>query len=217
MAARRVDLFMVGAPCLGASGPTAGPVTKHRPRISEGPRLTLGILSDFGSFLRERPVLAPCGSGVRGAGACPIALEDHLVQVAPVPVLAPFERLDQGVPAGVEVRGGMPAGRAVATTDVPAGRATAQVEPPATRGEAFDAAVTTRRRRGDGFQVPADVRQGCLLSCGWTALVPPSQVPGPMHRGAAQPLGEEARGAARAGPPRLPSARTGGWGKGSPR
>src|SRR5690349_24508151 len=77
-------------------------------------------------------------SGPAGEGsACVISrfrgarrvIDDRLVHVAPLPVLAGLERPDDGVPRLREVRRRVLVRRAVAATDVPARLAHPQVEP----------------------------------------------------------------------------------------
>ena len=73
------------------------------------------------------------------------SLEEDLVHVAPAPVLIRLERLDDGVPGGVEVGGGVPVLRVVAAADVPADLAQAQVHPLVAYPQAVLAAVGARR------------------------------------------------------------------------
>ena len=61
----------------------------------------------------------------------PVDLEGEFVDVAPPPLLARLERLDQRMPGLVEVRGGVPVGRAVTAPHVAADHAQAEVDPPA--------------------------------------------------------------------------------------
>src|SRR3954464_4630745 len=71
-------------------------------------------------------------------------LEGHVVLITPPPVLPRLVRLHDRVAGGVEVGGGVLAGRRVAAADVPARHADPQVYPAAAGGEALDAAGAGR-------------------------------------------------------------------------
>ena len=81
------------------------------------------------------------------------ASSNDLVDVAPVPVLAGFERLDERVSGLVEVSRGVLPGRLVTAADVTALRAPAEVNPPPAREKAFDAAVAAGLDVGNEVQM----------------------------------------------------------------
>src|SRR4051794_8814714 len=56
-------------------------------------------------------------------------LDVDLIHIAPAPVFARLERLDDRMASGVEVLGGVLVLRGVAAADVPANQALAQVDP----------------------------------------------------------------------------------------
>src|SRR5271168_4873132 len=85
--------------------------------------------------------------------------ESHLVDIAPVPLLARLERLDEGVTGGVEMGGGVMTGRTVAAANVAAAGTAPQVDPATTGGQAFDAAVTTDLGGSNRFEVRTGVGQ----------------------------------------------------------
>src|SRR5262249_53140961 len=85
----------------------------------------------------------------------PLDLEHEVVDVAPEPRLARFERAHDRVGRRVEVLGGVAVRRAVAAADVAARLAHAQVDPPPTDREAVLATVGVRRDRLDGVEVRA--------------------------------------------------------------
>jgi hypothetical protein len=58
-----------------------------------------------------------------------LELENDIVQVAVVPILARLEGADEGVAVAAEVGGGVSTGRTVATSDVGTGLTDAQVDP----------------------------------------------------------------------------------------
>jgi hypothetical protein len=75
-----------------------------------------------------------------------LELEDNVVEVAVVPVLARFEGADQGVAVAAEMGGGVSAGRVVATSDVGTGLTDPQVNPVVTAsGQAVLATCGGRR------------------------------------------------------------------------
>src|SRR5262245_34078196 len=88
-------------------------------------------------------------SRVGGAGRRTLDLEADDVHVAPVPLLARLERLDERVGGGVEMGGGVLVRRAVAAADVAALGAAPQVDPAGAHGEALHASVAARRHVGD--------------------------------------------------------------------
>jgi hypothetical protein len=72
--------------------------------------------------------------------------EEDLIDIAPDPVLARFEGLDDGVVGGMKVLGGVLVFRRVAAADVAADKAEAEVDPAVARLEAI---LATVRARGD--------------------------------------------------------------------
>src|SRR5690606_17110566 len=97
-------------------------------------------------------------AGASAVGRAPgvaLDLEHHLVEVAPEPVLARLEALDEGVAGGVVMGGGVAAGRAVAAPDVAARGAAPEVDPAAATGEALSTAVAARRCIPYGVEVRA--------------------------------------------------------------
>lgn len=80
------------------------------------------------------------GRAVFGA----IEFERDLVAVAPEPILARFERLDQVVLRRMEVSRRMAIRRAVAAPDVPAGGAPPKMDPPPADLEAIRAPIIGR-------------------------------------------------------------------------
>jgi len=58
-----------------------------------------------------------------------LQVERHLIEVAIPPILPRLVRPDERMVRGLEVRGGVPTRRVVATTDVPADLAEPQVHP----------------------------------------------------------------------------------------
>jgi hypothetical protein len=73
--------------------------------------------------------------------------ERGLIQVAPAPLLARFERSDQWISAFSCVLGGVTIGRIVAATDVTAAQADPEVQPLAAGAKAILATVDRRRER----------------------------------------------------------------------
>ena len=73
------------------------------------------------------------------------ALDQHVVHVAPAPVLPRLERLDYRVPACVEVLGSVLIWRCVATAYVPAGETLSQMNPRSAHPQALLAALGGRR------------------------------------------------------------------------
>src|SRR6202171_5472382 len=71
-------------------------------------------------------------------------LEHQVIGIAVQPILAWLEGLDDRVPGGVVVFGGVASGRLVAASDMSAGHAEAQVEPSLADGQAFLATVAGR-------------------------------------------------------------------------
>src|SRR5262252_3723871 len=89
--------------------------------------------------------------GVRGASLdAPVpGVQGELVDVAPAPVLARLERLDDRVVRGVEVLSNMLVLRVVAAADVAADHAQAQMHPSVADLEAVLAAVRAWRHRAN--------------------------------------------------------------------
>jgi hypothetical protein len=73
------------------------------------------------------------------------ALDQHVVHVAPAPVLPRLEGLDYRVPGGVEVFGSVLIWRCVATAYVPAGETLSQMNPRSAHPQALLAALGGRR------------------------------------------------------------------------
>src|SRR6204780_5713188 len=91
---------------------------------------------------------APWRSGVSGGSS-----DEGFVDIAPAPVLARLERLDDRVTVREGVGPGMTERRRVAAAHVPAGQAQAQVHPRGPQHEAFLAAARgLRRHRADQAQ-----------------------------------------------------------------
>src|SRR5690348_2731128 len=94
-----------------------------------------------------------------------LSLEVHLVHVAPAPVLARLERLDDRVTGRVEVFGGMPVLRVIAAADVAADQTFAQMDPAVAHLQALLAAVATRGHVANFVQVRA-IRCHAILLAG---------------------------------------------------
>ena len=75
---------------------------------------------------------------------CPPALHEDLIDIAPAPILAWFERLDDRMIGGVEVLGGVLVLRGIAATNVATDQADAQMHPAVAQFQAF---FTPRRTR----------------------------------------------------------------------
>src|SRR4051812_14183086 len=84
-------------------------------------------------------------------------VEHHLVNIAPAPAFGRIISLDNGMPATVEMSGGMLAARLVAAADMAATAADPQVKPFPTQLEAFLAAFAAGRDRLDRAQMAADI------------------------------------------------------------
>ena len=82
-------------------------------------------------------------------------IEGRFVDVAPAPALRRIVALDDRMPGGVEVGGGVPAGRLVAAADMAAGAADPQMQPLASALQALLAAERTRRDVLDAGDVAA--------------------------------------------------------------
>jgi hypothetical protein len=67
--------------------------------------------------------------------------EEQLIDIAPAPVLATLEGLDNGIVGGVEVLRRVFVGRVVTATNVTTAKAQTQVHPPAASAEALLATV----------------------------------------------------------------------------
>src|SRR5581483_4319084 len=83
-------------------------------------------------------------SVVQPAEGIVVDLEREIVDVAPPPLLAGLVGAHQRMRGGVEVRGGVLAGRVVAAADVAALQAETEVQPATAAGQAFHAAVAAR-------------------------------------------------------------------------
>jgi hypothetical protein len=70
-----------------------------------------------------------------------VSLDQHLVYIAPAPVLPRLERADYRVAACVEVLGSVFIGRCVATAYVPASQALSQMHPRIAHSQALLAAL----------------------------------------------------------------------------
>jgi hypothetical protein len=86
-----------------------------------------------------------------------VDVEGELVDVAPPPRLPRFEGLHQRVRGLIEVRGGMPTGRAVATADVAADHAHPEMNPPTSQLETVLAAIGRRADLSDLIEVVAEL------------------------------------------------------------
>src|SRR4029450_12430048 len=84
-----------------------------------------------------------------------VALEVHLVDVAPPPVLAPLQGLDDGVLGRLEVLGGVLVGARVTAADVATRQAQAEMNPSATRLQTLLAALGVRANRLEAVDVCA--------------------------------------------------------------
>src|SRR4051794_40876223 len=82
-------------------------------------------------------------------------VERHLVDVAPAPALGRVVAFDDRMPGGVEVRGRMLVGRAVAAAHVAAGAADAQVHPPGAGLQAILASLGAGRHGPHRIEVGA--------------------------------------------------------------
>src|SRR5437016_5029852 len=82
-------------------------------------------------------------------------LHGLLYSKAPVPVLAWFEALDDGMPGLRGVSAGVLRRRRVAASDMPALRAAPQVKPPTALRQTLNAAGSTGRNQGIDFAVLA--------------------------------------------------------------
>ena len=71
-----------------------------------------------------------------------------IVDIAPAPVLARLERLDDRVPGGVGVSASVPERRRVAAADLSAGQAQPQMHPRGAQAQAFRAALGVRGDTG---------------------------------------------------------------------
>ena len=92
-------------------------------------------------------------AGARGYDSAP---DVDFIHVAPAPVLAGFDRLDQRMARHVEMLGGVFVFRRVATADVSACEAHAQVHPATADAQAVFASLAGR---GDGVDL-VEVRTG---------------------------------------------------------
>src|SRR3954471_14280734 len=77
----------------------------------------------------------------------------ELIYVAPAPVFAGLERLDDGVLGGVEMFSGVAVGRAIATPDVTADKTQAKVDPLSAYLQAVFAAFGRGRYLLDLFEM----------------------------------------------------------------
>src|SRR5207253_959330 len=104
----------------------------------------------------------------------PVDPEEHVVDVAPAPVLARLERADDRMLGLVGVGGRVAVGGVVAAADVTAGEADAEVQPLAADAEAVLAAVHGRRQfaQPDLVEVGAELahptRSAVAARCSWT-------------------------------------------------
>src|SRR5262249_32661294 len=113
-----------------------------------------------------------------GLAADPVDEECHVVDVAPVPVLARLERADERVRAHARVRRRMPVGRRVAAANVTAREADAEVQPLVACPKAVLAAVDRGRQlehldlvevRADGVAHVARPAAGTRARCACTS------------------------------------------------
>src|SRR5689334_6513512 len=101
-----------------------------------------------------------------------LSLQIYLVHVAPAPVFARLERLDDGMAGRVEVFGGVPILRVVAAADMAADQALTQVDPGVAHLQALLATVATRRHVANLIQVSA-MRNHAILLAGTSLCVFP--------------------------------------------
>src|SRR5690348_1642326 len=112
------------------------------------------------------PLASPHYSGsakMRPHRAVRTLFQEDFVHVAPAPVFARFERLDDGVVRGVKVLGGVLVLRTVAAADVPAAEAEPQVHPGVAHLKAFLAAFAAGVHFVDLVDVRARFAHGSLL------------------------------------------------------
>ena len=129
--------------------------TRPTPEPIAGPRPTAA---------RGRSSRRRGASGVRRCRGRALELEQQLVRVAPVPVLARLVGADDGMAAGPLVRRGVAPRRAVTAAHVTTGLAHPQVHPVVVaRGEAVLAARRGRRDVQDLVEVAAGVHHGVLV------------------------------------------------------
>src|SRR4051812_44099240 len=80
-------------------------------------------------------------------------IKEHLIDIAPAPILARLERLDDGMVRRAIVLGRVFVLRAVTTTDMPARLTQTQVYPRIARAQTVFATFRTRRDRPDLFEM----------------------------------------------------------------
>jgi len=80
-------------------------------------------------------------------------LDDHLIDVAPAPILARLERLDDRMAAGVEVFSGVPVFGLIAAAHMAALQAEAQMHPRITCLQAIFAALRAGRDLADRIEM----------------------------------------------------------------
>src|SRR5208282_4036249 len=100
-------------------------------------------------------VIRPPGPPNHLAQKVGTALDFHVVDVAPSPVLSRLERLHDRVVDGTEVLRRVFVFRTVAASDVPTGETQPEMHPFITSFQAFLASVCARRHFSDFIQVPA--------------------------------------------------------------